>query len=47
MLVASRAGHYAGVLNYVFVGVIIGQETVGLDVLPPAVMTGLYWLVLL
>ncbi len=44
-LIASRIGHVAGVLNYVLVGVLVGNETVGFAVLPSWLVNVLFWLV--
>ena len=35
---AGRIGHVGGVCNYIVIGVLIGNETIGLHVLPPVLM---------
>lgn len=35
---AGRIGHVGGVCNYVLIGVLIGNETIGLHLLPPALL---------
>ena len=44
-LIGSRVGHVGGVLNYGLVGVLVGNETVALHQLSPAVMSWLFLLV--
>ncbi|MGH7789679.1 MAG: CDP-alcohol phosphatidyltransferase family protein [Candidatus Binatia bacterium] len=44
-LIGSRLGHLGGVGNYVVVGVLVGNETVGLHWLPPVVLSALFALV--
>jgi phosphatidylglycerophosphate synthase len=44
-LIGSRIGHFGGVCNYALIGVLIGNETLGLAWLPPAVMQALFALV--
>ncbi len=44
-LIGSRVGHLGGVANYVIVGVLVGNHTVGLHWLSPAVMQALFTLV--
>ncbi len=44
-LIGSRIGHTAGVLNYGLIGVLVGNESVGLHWLPAPVMHVLYLLV--
>lgn len=39
---ANRVGHLGGVANYVLVGVLIGNRSVGLEWLPPGVMALLF-----
>lgn len=39
---AHRVGHAGGVANYVLVGVLVGNVSVGLGWLPPAVMAALF-----
>lgn len=39
---AQRVGHLGGVANYVLVGVLVGNRSVGLDWLPPALMQALF-----
>ncbi len=41
-LLASRAGHVGGIANYVLIGVLIGNRSLGLAWLPPAVMLVLF-----
>jgi phosphatidylglycerophosphate synthase len=36
--IANRLGHLGGISNYVVVGVLVGNETVGLQLLPPAII---------
>lgn len=44
-LIGSRIGHVGGVCNYALIGVLVGNDTVGLGWLPPWVMRGLFTLV--
>lgn len=44
-LIGSRLGHLGGIANYALVGILVGNVTVGLGWLPPALMTGLFVLV--
>jgi phosphatidylglycerophosphate synthase len=44
-LLGSRIGHAGGVMNFVLVGVLVGNETVGLHWLPGWVLPGLFALV--
>jgi len=44
-LIGSRLGHLGGVCNYVLIGTLVGNHTVGLGWLPPWVMHGLFALV--
>lgn len=41
-LLASRAGHLGGIANYVLIGVLIGNQSIGLEWLPPPVMLALF-----
>src|SRR5690606_7439454 len=41
-LLASRAGHVGGVANFVLIGILIGNRSLGLAWLPPAVMLALF-----
>jgi CDP-diacylglycerol--glycerol-3-phosphate 3-phosphatidyltransferase len=41
-LVGSRLGHLGGIANYVVVGVLVGNQTVGLAWLPPVMVTLLF-----
>ena len=42
---ANRLGHVGGVLNWVVIGTLVGNETVGLHLLPSAFLGGLFYLV--
>jgi CDP-diacylglycerol--glycerol-3-phosphate 3-phosphatidyltransferase len=42
-LIGSRLGHAAGVMNYVVVGVLVLDQSAGLQVLPRSVLNGLFW----
>jgi phosphatidylglycerophosphate synthase len=44
-LIGSRIGHLGGICNYALVGVLIGNQTLALAWLPPAVMQALFALV--
>lgn len=44
-LIGSRIGHLGGVCNYTLIGVLVGNESLGLHWLPPALVYGLYMLV--
>ena len=44
-LIGSRLGHAAGIMNYVLIGVLVGNETVGVRWIPAAAMQALFWLV--
>ena len=44
-LIGSRLGHLGGICNYVLVGVLVGNVTLGLQWLPPWTMHGLFALV--
>ena len=44
-LIGSKVGHLAGICNYALVGVLVFNETAGLEVLPAVVLRGLFWLV--
>lgn len=44
-LIGSRLGHLGGVGNYALIGVVVGNDTVGLGWVPPWLMTGLCALV--
>jgi phosphatidylglycerophosphate synthase len=44
-LISSRIGHAGGVCNYALIGVLVGNDTVGLGWLPPWVMRLLFTLV--
>ena len=44
-LVGSRIGHAGGVLNYGLIGILVGNESMGLHLLSPSMMSGLYLLV--
>jgi phosphatidylglycerophosphate synthase len=44
-LIGSRIGHLGGVGNYALIGVLVGNDTVGLRWLPPFVMHTLFALV--
>jgi phosphatidylglycerophosphate synthase len=44
-LIGSRIGHLGGVCNYVLIGVLVGNDTLGLAWLPPWVMRLLFALV--
>jgi phosphatidylglycerophosphate synthase len=44
-LIGSRLGHLGGVGNYGLIGVLVGNDTVGLGWLPPWLMDGLFALV--
>jgi len=41
-LLGSRLGHFGGVANYVVVGVLVGNDSVGLGWLPPALMHAMF-----
>lgn len=45
LLIGSRIGHVGGVCNYVLVGVLVGNDTLGLGWLPASVLHGLFLLV--
>ena len=44
-LIGSRIGHAAGVLNYALIGVLVGNDTVGIHLLSDGVLRVLFWLV--
>jgi hypothetical protein len=44
-LIGSRLGHLGGVCNYALIGILVGNDTLGLGWLPPWVMQGLCALV--
>ena len=44
-LIRSRVGHIAGILNYTLVGILVANNTLELRLIPPTIMTGLFWLV--
>jgi phosphatidylglycerophosphate synthase len=44
-LIGSRIGHLGGVANYALIGVLVGNDTVGLHWLPPFLMHTLFALV--
>jgi phosphatidylglycerophosphate synthase len=44
-LVSSRVGHAGGVLNYAFVGILVCNNTAGIQLLSAAVLRKLFWLV--
>lgn len=44
-LIGSRVGHLAGIANYVLVGTLVFNETVGLGWLPPPILRIMFWLV--
>ncbi len=41
-LIGSRLGHLGGIANYVLVGVLVFNDTVGLDWVPPPVLTACF-----
>lgn len=45
LLIGSRIGHVGGVCNYVLVGVLVGNDTLGLGWLPPSALRLLFLLV--
>jgi phosphatidylglycerophosphate synthase len=44
-LIGSRIGHVGGICNYVLVGVLVGNHTLGLGWLPASALRGLFLLV--
>jgi len=44
-LIGSRVGHAGGVLNWILVGVLVGNETARLALLPGAAIHAFFWLV--
>ena len=44
-LIGSRIGHLGGVCNYALIGVLVGNDSLGLHWLPPSVVYGLCLLV--
>lgn len=44
-LISSRIGHAGGVMNYVFIGILVFNDTAGIRLLSPALTGALFWLV--
>lgn len=44
-LIGSRIGHAGGILNYALIGVLVGNETVGMQLVPPALLQVCFWIV--
>jgi phosphatidylglycerophosphate synthase len=44
-LVGSRVGHLGGVLNYTLIGILVFDQTAGLQWIPPALMAVFFFLV--
>ena len=44
-LIGSRIGHVGGVLNYALIGILVGNETLAIHLLPRTLLDTLFWLV--
>jgi phosphatidylglycerophosphate synthase len=44
-LIGSRIGHIGGVLNYALIGILVGNETLGIRLLPRGLLEAVFWLV--